>query len=102
MLCLKLNICFRYGSWWWRGTGALGPGGGVALVHWILVVAWHWCTGSWWWRGTGALGPGGGVHWILVGAWGTWIREIQVKLLTFLLWASVPFVHGLIMHPKLY
>ena len=70
--------------WWWRSTGALDPGGGVALVHWILVVAWHWCTGSWcwhgtswytgswWWRSTGALNPGGGValvHWIQVVAW---------------------------------
>ena len=40
---------------------ALDPGGSVALVHWILVVALHWCTGSWWWCGTGAVDLGGGV-----------------------------------------
>ena len=49
------------GSYWLRGTGALDPDGGVALVHWILVVAWHWCTGSYWLRGTGALDQCGGV-----------------------------------------
>ena len=42
------------GTWWWRGTGALDLGGGVALVHWIILVAWHWCTGSMWWREAGS------------------------------------------------
>ena len=67
MYLMVLHRCT--GSWWWRDIGALDPSGGVALVHWILVVAGHWCTGSWWWRGICALDPSGGValvHWILV------------------------------------
>ena len=42
------HLCTR--SWWWHGTGALDPGGGI----------WH-CTGSWWWHGTGELDADGGV-----------------------------------------
>ena len=41
----------------------------MALVHWILVVAWHLCTGSWWWRGIGALDPGGGVALVHIEFW---------------------------------